>query len=174
LYLGESKAWQLAVELSLHDQRYLAIHELQKQGMLDLYGKGWPLGMRAPSIPDGEKISVLREYAMGLCIENTRMHGYVTEKLIDCIVAGVVPVYFGCPDIEAYVPRECFISAMGITWPSDDYACSVIQAGQTFLRSKMGKEFTFRRFANRLLQAISRVTSDAAIERSCQTPASPS
>ncbi len=37
------------------------------------------------------------------------MSGFVTEKIFDCFYAGTIPVYLGAPDIEKYVPKECFI-----------------------------------------------------------------
>jgi hypothetical protein len=36
--------------------------------------------------------------------------GWVTEKIFDCFYCGTIPVYLGAPDIEKYVPEECFIN----------------------------------------------------------------
>ena len=130
--------------------------------------------MHAPSIPDGEKITVLREYALGLCIENMAMPGYVTEKIIDCIVAGVVPVYSGAPDITDFVPADCFMSAEGFIWPSDEKAEGIIAAGQLFLSSPLGKRFSYQGFAARLLERLTQARELSQKGRSGPPLTSPS
>lgn len=55
------------------------------------------------------KYSALSKYTYAICFENMIMPGYVTEKLFDCFFSGTIPVYYGAPDIEKYVPKECFI-----------------------------------------------------------------
>jgi hypothetical protein len=35
-------------------------------------------------------------------IENSSRNGYFTEKLIDCLITGTVPIYYGCPNLEDY------------------------------------------------------------------------
>ncbi len=150
----ESPSWQKAVQAQLQDQRFLAIHTLQKESLLDLYGNGWPLGMRAPSIPAGEKVNVMRKYACGLCIENMAMPGYVTEKIIDCIVAGVVPVYSGAPNVSWYIPRECYLDAEGFQWPNEETAMKIITAGQEFLKSPKGLKFSYQSFALRIAEIL--------------------
>lgn len=37
-----------------------------------------------------------------LVIENSRHKNYFTEKLLDALLAGCVPVYWGCPNLEEY------------------------------------------------------------------------
>jgi hypothetical protein len=55
------------------------------------------------------KSDVLGGYTFSICFENMVLKGWVTEKLFDCFCAGTVPIYWGAPDIEDYVPSECFI-----------------------------------------------------------------
>ncbi len=55
------------------------------------------------------KIETLGRYAFALCFENSVLKGWVTEKMFDCFVAGTIPIYWGAPDIETYVPRNCFV-----------------------------------------------------------------
>jgi alpha(1,3/1,4) fucosyltransferase len=59
--------------------------------------------------PAQSKAEVLGQYTFAICFENMKLRGWVTEKIFDCFFAGTVPVYWGAPDIEAYVPAECFI-----------------------------------------------------------------
>jgi len=58
--------------------------------------------------PCDRKRETVRRYRFGIAYENTAWPGYVTEKIIDCFVAGVVPVYLGAPDVSDYVPPLAF------------------------------------------------------------------
>lgn len=59
--------------------------------------------------PAESKANTLGGYKFALCFENATLKGWITEKIFDCFFAGTVPVYWGAPDIERYVPAECFI-----------------------------------------------------------------
>jgi len=63
---------------------------------IDLYGKG---------IKEVEsKLDVLHNYAFALAIENniSKNDYYFTEKLIECIITGTIPIYYGCPNISKF------------------------------------------------------------------------
>jgi len=63
---------------------------------VDLYGRG---------IREIEsKLDVLHNYAFSLAIENNTSKDdyYFTEKLIECIVTGTIPIYYGCPNISEF------------------------------------------------------------------------
>ncbi len=55
------------------------------------------------------KAKTLGQYTFALCFENSILKGWITEKIFDCFFAGTIPVYWGAPDIETYVPPDCFI-----------------------------------------------------------------
>lgn len=57
----------------------------------------------------GDKAATLGRYRFAVCFENMDLEGWITEKLFDCLFSGTVPIYLGAPDIEHWVPRECFI-----------------------------------------------------------------
>ena len=57
----------------------------------------------------GSKADTLGGYTFALCFENMVIKGWITEKIFDCFYAGTVPVYLGAPDIDAYIPQDCFI-----------------------------------------------------------------
>ncbi len=59
--------------------------------------------------PAGNKLEVLGRYTFALSFENMALPGLVTEKLLDCLRAGTVPVYLGAPDVAAHVPADCFV-----------------------------------------------------------------
>jgi len=41
------------------------------------------------------KIETISNYKFCICAENVEYDGYVTEKIIDCFIAGTIPIYFG-------------------------------------------------------------------------------
>ena len=112
----------------LYSKRIEAMVALADLGVVDLYGRGWerwwsrsslwmPYWLnrrKLVSIYRGEcasKYEVLSQYRFCLCFENMEMTGYVTEKIIDCLYAGTVPVYWGAPDIRNLIPTGAYIDA---------------------------------------------------------------
>lgn len=122
----DSPSWQLAIKTQLHDARFAAIEQLKP----DLFGKGFER-----SIPDGGKIDVIRQYRHAVCFENGAYPGYITEKIIDCFVAGVVPIYAGAPDLERYIPRKAHDPEHMHAW----------------LRSPDGHRYSYQGFARDML-----------------------
>jgi hypothetical protein len=105
----------------LYSQRIKAVKFFGRTNDIDLYGFGWD---KRPYFPywfyksDLQKVhkgsvetkfSVLSKYNFAICFENMIMPGFVTEKIFDSFFAGTIPVYWGAPDIEDYIPKECFI-----------------------------------------------------------------
>ncbi|RZJ95460.1 MAG: hypothetical protein EOO60_00305 [Hymenobacter sp.] len=60
-------------------------------------------------VPPFNKLTVIRSYRFVVCYENTRLAGYISEKIFDCLFAGCVPVYLGEPNIERFIPTGCYI-----------------------------------------------------------------
>jgi hypothetical protein len=65
--------------------------------LVDVYGGGWPKSLPSYRGMAASKIDIMRRYRYCLVFENQRQPGYVTEKLLDCFVAGSVPLYWGAP-----------------------------------------------------------------------------
>jgi hypothetical protein len=65
--------------------------------VVDIYGGGWPKSLPSYRGLAASKIDIMRRYRYCLAFENQRQPGYVTEKLLDCFVAGSVPLYWGAP-----------------------------------------------------------------------------
>jgi hypothetical protein len=63
---------------------------------------GFPLGRNC-------KYDGLRDYRYSLCMENGRERNYYTEKIVDAWLSWTVPLYWGCPNLADYYPRESFI-----------------------------------------------------------------
>lgn len=50
-------------------------------------------------------------YKFVICCENTRLRGYVTEKIVNARLANAIPIYLGAPDIADHIYPEAFIDA---------------------------------------------------------------
>ena len=79
-----------------------AWQRLRPPALLPAAGRAWR------GVAD-DKATTLGRYRFAICFENMELEGYITEKLFDCLYSGTVPVYLGAPDIERWVPGECFI-----------------------------------------------------------------
>ena len=66
-------------------------------------------------VPPLDKLNVIRAYRFVVCYENTRLAGYISEKIFDCLFAGCVPVYLGEPNIERFIPTGCYIDRRQFT-----------------------------------------------------------
>jgi hypothetical protein len=109
---------------------------------------------RGPAI---DKADVMSRYTFAVCFENMTLEGWITEKIFDCFYAGTVPIYLGAPDIERWVPAECFIDMRGFDGYEELreflYSLSANQieayrvAARDFLRSEQFRPFSKQTFA---------------------------
>lgn len=90
-----------------------------------LYGRGWNkpqrfsikqrlLGFKKYKTYQGEflekdKYKILSQFKFCLCFENSAVTGYISEKIIECFKARVVPIYLGAPNIGDFINSKCFI-----------------------------------------------------------------
>ncbi|MBI4979778.1 MAG: hypothetical protein HZC28_20030 [Spirochaetes bacterium] len=123
----------------LYSERIRALRwfECHHPEQFDLYGIGWdrfyfaghlyPLNMglnilyrQAPFLPRVNRFpsyrgplrvkrDTLARYKFSICYENAIEPGYITEKIVDCMMAGSIPVYLGAPDIASIFPAASFI-----------------------------------------------------------------
>lgn len=56
-----------------------------------------------------DKLKTLNAYKFSICFENSSHDEYITEKIFDCFFAHNVPIYMGAPDIQKWIPKECYI-----------------------------------------------------------------
>ena len=87
-----------------------------------LYGDGWDsiksnLSKKAQIAFEhqyggyvNDKLKAVSQSKFVLAYENAIHDDYVTEKIYDVLQAGAVPVYLGAPNIEQYVPKNCFVN----------------------------------------------------------------
>ena len=77
-------------------------------------GKPWDkssLGPR-PAAFHANKMDNIEGYAFTLAAESVRTDDWVTEKVYQALAVGSVPVYWGAPNVQAFLPcRHCAIDA---------------------------------------------------------------
>lgn len=81
-----------------HRVRHSVADHLSKRLMIDVYGRGYK--------PFDSKSRVLWPYRYAIIIESWQGEDYFSEKLIDAISMGCIPIYYGCPNIKDYFNRS--------------------------------------------------------------------
>ena len=92
-------------QLPGHRERNKVITSLS-QNLPEL--KGHVFG-RGREVELESKLDGLLSYKYSLAIENSSQKSYVTEKFTDCILSGVVPVYWGAPNISEFFPIDSYV-----------------------------------------------------------------
>ncbi len=58
----------------------------------------------------GDKGDVLRRCKFSWCYENSKdLSNYITEKMLDSMVHGCVPIYWGADNVLEHIPADCFV-----------------------------------------------------------------
>jgi alpha(1,3/1,4) fucosyltransferase len=151
--------------------------------VLDVYGQGWsgePVGwphtLIAPKpfachrTTTAGKTDTLIKYRFALAYENqTSNVGYVSEKIFDCLYAGVVPIYIGEKNIGDYVWPSAFVDARQFRNNRELLAfaqrCSESEwqqyrdQGKAFLQSDDIKKFQKENFASTILKTVKEVST---------------
>ena len=124
---------------------------------------------RGPRAP--RKADTLGRYTFSLCYENSVLAGCIPEKIFDCFYAGTVPIYWGAPDVERWIPPECFVDMRQfegyeelrdfLRSRSPDQIEAYRVAAREFLRSEQFRPFskqTFAELVGRLVEEDAGVT----------------
>jgi hypothetical protein len=163
----------------LHDERLAAIYFFGQFNNFRLYGRDWNNINILPNdwvnklekiicdlspAPCENKIDTISNFKYCLCYENLRYPGYITEKIIDAFVAGVVPIYLGASDVEKYIPSNCFIDTrkfenlIELKRYVDDISeaqwVKLVQNGRDFLLSKEGRSFSYQSHADNIFNML--------------------
>lgn len=152
--------------LQLYGQRRTIVQYFEHNAPddFDLYGKGWH-DLRVAKGYRTNKIEILKQYKFCICYENSRkLPGYITEKIFDAFVAGVVPIYWGDQSTKKVIPQECFIDREKF---SSDHALYVflkkmtkatynkyVKAIENYLKSDLALLFSQIYFTDIFLRAI--------------------
>jgi len=106
---------------------------------------------------------VISRFKFNFCPENSRFDGYVTEKPIQAMACGTIPVYCGAPDVRNYLPEGTFIDTDEVT-PLE--LCNIIYTMdekeqqkyrkriKKFLTTKESDNFSSYIFAKKLIKLV--------------------
>jgi hypothetical protein len=168
-----------ATRASLHDARYSIVLALALRNKIEVFGAGWDNPDRysnewwkkfSPLVPQfykgrvADKIALMSDYQFAVCFENTDYPGYITEKIIECFAAGVIPIYTGASDIEEFIPAELFINYR--SFASVDYlvdylekmspeaAAQMIEKARAFIYNGEGRRYSFQANAQQIAALI--------------------
>ncbi|MGL5932167.1 MAG: glycosyltransferase family 10 domain-containing protein [Cetobacterium sp.] len=96
----------------LYSERVKVINYFEENNSndFDLYGIGWDFSLKTYRGKTESKFETYSNYKFALCLENMKdVEGYITEKIFDCFVSGIVPIYKGASNIQKYIPENCYI-----------------------------------------------------------------
>ncbi len=131
---------------------------------IDIYGRNSEAGTSGwndfPTYrgPVRDKLHTLTMYDFNLCLENTDADGYITEKVLQALRTGCIPLYWGGGGyLKQSIPSSCFIDCKGrdaadvyqrIRTMSQDEIVEYRKAGLAFLASSNADRFTWRHWAD--------------------------
>jgi hypothetical protein len=112
-----------------------------------------------------DKGSILCTYKFSICFENSSNdYGYISEKIFDCFFNNCIPIYYGAPNIDEYIPDNCFVDYRKFKSIDDlyKYISSIdrdkfdqyIHNIQEFLNSRKGRDFCHKNFARTLIRSF--------------------
>lgn len=81
-----------------HRMRHSTVEHLSERLGIDVFGRGYK--------PFESKARILAPYRYAIVIESWSGHDHFSEKLIDALSVGCVPIYHGCPDIGRFFNKS--------------------------------------------------------------------
>ena len=81
------------------------INELNKYKKVEMGGKY----MNNIGGPVKNKTKFLTSYKFSIAMENTEGQGYISEKILDSLIAGTIPIYYGGYMIDEFINPKTFI-----------------------------------------------------------------
>jgi len=166
----------------IHQERFNAFNffSTKKEG-LDLYGVGWEQTSYSfvktcyKGLCETKK-DVLQHYKFSICFENAKNYpGLITEKIFDCFAAGVVPIYYGPPNIHDYIPENSFINFPSFASYEELYEFLVamtaeehqayLDAAKAFIASPAYEPFTSKRFAEIICEQVQTLINEPQQKR---------
>lgn len=75
------------------------ITQLLKNSSIDIFGE-----------KQFNKTEVHQPYKFSIIVENCKSPGYFSEKIIDCLIQGTIPIYWGDPTISSYFNMKGIIN----------------------------------------------------------------
>lgn len=161
-------------ELYSERERVIRYFEDNHSDEFDFYGFKWDKSGRKWKNYKGladNKYEIYQRYKFALCLENTYgTRGYITEKIMDCFKAGVVPIYKGAPDIQKYIPDNTYILYDKFCSVEELYQFLSMMSYETyegyrnaiaaFMNSEKARYFTIENWAESLLVACEQMNEE--------------
>lgn len=100
---------------ALTTQRKLVYEKINEYQKVDGFGSAFPYcsSSQPPSHTgsigrywDYDYLKLLSQYKFNICLENTFRPGYNTEKVVNALLAGVIPIYWGSETIFEFVNKD--------------------------------------------------------------------
>jgi len=95
-----------------HGYRHMLVNSILNSNLpIDIYGRGCEFysQYKDPRIKGEfteENIKICYEnYKYHICIENFQSNHYISEKLINPLIYGTIPIYLGCKQYDYYFPN---------------------------------------------------------------------
>lgn len=150
-------------ELYSERRRVIDFYESNPDLEYDFWGYGWPTDQyKNYKGPCENKYEVLSNYKYAICFENVKnVRGGISEKIFDCFISGVVPVYYGVDNVQDYIPDNTFIDYRKFGDPESlqKYLASLTESDwilyrkniDVFLNSKEKDYFSPEMFCEKLM-----------------------
>lgn len=168
---------------SLYEARISVLKDLHAaRAPVDLYGIGWetstdPIIRKIWRGTVTDKSTLMQEYRFVFAYENSRGYrGDVTEKMLDVMAAGAIPIYCGAPNAADYVPADCFVDANAFQnaqalWDflrsmSEEEFNRRLDAIEAFMREDFGRLFSGASYADVLIAQCRQLQTELAKKRS--------
>jgi len=116
-------------------------------------------------INPNEKKTIINDHKFIFVLENSSyFNGYITDKLFEVFLSESVPIFLGAPNIEKYVPSDCYINLRKytdiselyefLTSMSEDKYNQYIFNIKNYLSSDAANIFRYNDFNRRILSVI--------------------
>ncbi len=106
-YITSNKTYTVDQKMRISLLNY---YQNNPQNNIELFGRGHnPLPENHEAGDYDGKVIALKDYAFSLVIENHVQDNYFSEKLLDCLLTGTIPIYHGCKKISEYFNMDGFI-----------------------------------------------------------------
>lgn len=98
---------------------------------IDCYGRGYKYIL--------DKADAILPYRFHICVENSTIDNYWSEKFTDSVLGLSVPIYCGCTNIEKYFPDNSFYIKLDINNKRDafDKIDQIVNQGESIYQDKL-------------------------------------
>lgn len=107
----------------------------------------------------GKKDDILYPSLFSIIVENTQHENYFTEKIIDCMLAKCIPIYWGCPNIGNFFNQKGIIKFNDIEEliaKANLLTREVYQSRLSIIEENFTKALVYRDFHKRVSDEISK------------------